>query len=167
MPMFYEDTLPGWRMQCKSPPVCTNLSRQSGIGFARSARPGKSCVSREVEGLRWPDSCESIRRSGDSRESFQGSRTEPPFCESRFRALKLANRRFEAIRVNRSNVLKIGAFLRIDSCEWPHCALRIARPSKWSAEIHGSCSFLENSDVAFVSVPPQKKVKFTVDRGPS
>ena len=32
-----------------------------------------------------------------SRESPQGSRTEPLFCESRFRAPKFANRRFQAI----------------------------------------------------------------------
>ena len=40
------------------------------------------------------------RESPDSRESFQGSRTEPLFCESRFGGLKVANRRFEAIRAN-------------------------------------------------------------------
>ena len=66
--------------------------------------------------LRWPDSRESIRRrsreSPDSRESFQGCRTEPLFCESGFGGLKIANRGFEAIRANRSNVMKIGIFLR-------------------------------------------------------
>ena len=37
------------------------------------------------------------RESPDSRESFQGSRIEPPFCESRFGGgggVKIANRRF-------------------------------------------------------------------------
>ena len=48
------------------------------------------------------------RESPDSRESFQGPRTEPLFCESRFGGLKVANRRFEAIRANRSHVMKIG-----------------------------------------------------------
>ena len=38
---------------------------------------------------------------------FRGSRTEALFCEARLGALKIANRRFEAIRANRSNVLKI------------------------------------------------------------
>ena len=60
--------------------------------------------------LRWPDSRESIRRFArirHSRESFQGSGTEPFFRESRFGGLKLANRRFEAIRANRSHVMKI------------------------------------------------------------
>ena len=33
------------------------------------------------------------------------------FCESRLGALKIANRRFEAIRANRSNVMKMGIFL--------------------------------------------------------
>ena len=53
-------------------------------------------ASKIVKKLRWPD----------ARESSKGSRPEPLFCESRFGALKLANRRFEAIRVNRSNVVK-------------------------------------------------------------
>ena len=43
------------------------------------------------------------RASPDSRESFQGSWTTPLLCESRFGGLivKIANRRFEAIRANR------------------------------------------------------------------
>ena len=49
--------------------------------------------------------------SPDSRESFQGSRTEPLFCESRFGGLKVANRRFEAIRANRSHAMKNRVFL--------------------------------------------------------
>ena len=48
--------------------------------------------------LRWPE------------ESSQGSRTELLLCKSRFGALKLANRRFEAICANRSNVMTIGGF---------------------------------------------------------
>ena len=32
------------------------------------------------------------------------------FCELRFGELKIANRRFEAIRANRSHVMKIGFF---------------------------------------------------------
>ena len=55
-----------------------------------------------------------LREAPDSRESFQGSRTEPLFCESRFGGLKIVNRRFEAIRANRSHVMKVEAFLRID-----------------------------------------------------
>ena len=43
----------------------------------------------------------------DCRESFQGSRTEPFFCELRFGSLKIANRRFEAIRANRLHVMKV------------------------------------------------------------
>ena len=46
----------------------------------------------------------------DSRESLEGSRTEPFFCESRVGSgLKIANRRFEAIRTNCFNVMKIGS----------------------------------------------------------
>ena len=58
----------------------------------------------------------------DSCASLEGSRYEPLFCEARFGALQIqiANRRFQAIRVNRSNVMKIGVSLRTDSrCEWP------------------------------------------------
>ena len=69
--------------------------------------------------------------SPDSRESFQGSRTEPLSCESRFGGLKVANRRFEAIRANRSHVARIGVSLRIDSRESSRFALRIAGPSKY------------------------------------
>ena len=46
---------------------------------------------------------------------------------------KIANRRFEVIRANRSNVMKVmkvGVFLRIDSCESPRFAVRIAGSSK-------------------------------------
>ena len=38
------------------------------------------------------------------RESFQGPQSEPLFGESHFGGLKIANRRFEAIRSNRSLV---------------------------------------------------------------
>ena len=41
----------------------------------------------------------------------------PFLCESRFGAQQLANRRFEVTRANHSNIMKIGDFLRIDSCE--------------------------------------------------
>ena len=47
---------------------------------------------------------------------FTDSRTEPLLAN---RALggKIANRRFETIRANRSHVMKIGCFLQIDSRE--------------------------------------------------
>ena len=45
------------------------------------------------------------RGSPDSRKSFQSSRTEPLSSGQ-----KIANRKFEAIRANRSNVMKIGGF---------------------------------------------------------
>ena len=51
-----------------------------------------------------------------------------------FRALKIANCGFETIRANRSHVMKLGAFLRIDSHELishesSRFALRISGPS--------------------------------------
>ena len=49
------------------------------------------------------------RESPDSRESFQGSQTEPPFFANRASGgggVKIANRRFEAICANRSHVVK-------------------------------------------------------------
>ena len=80
-------------------------------------------ANRFAESLESPGSC----------ESSQGSRTEPLFCELRFGALTLANRRFEAIRANHSNVMKIGF-----SCESIHAnrfariaPLRIAGASKF------------------------------------
>ena len=50
------------------------------------------------------------RESPDSRESFEGSQTEPLFCESRFGGQNIANHGFEAIRANRSHVTKIVFF---------------------------------------------------------
>ena len=51
------------------------------------------------------------RESPDSRESFQGSRTEPLFLRIALPGgLKIANRRFEAIRANRSHAMKTGFF---------------------------------------------------------
>ena len=51
---------------------------------------------------------------------FKVPELNPLFCESRFRALNIANHSFEAIRSNRSHVMKIGASLRIDSRESIH-----------------------------------------------
>ena len=48
-----------------------------------------------------------------------------------FGAPEIGNRRFEAIRENHSNVMKIGAFLQIDSRKSPRFALRIAELSKF------------------------------------
>ena len=47
-------------------------------------------------------------RFADSCESLQGSWTEPLF-------LRIAHRRFEAIRANRSHVMKIAVFLRLST----------------------------------------------------
>ena len=41
---------------------------------------------------------------------FRVPELNPFLCESRFGGLKIENRRFEAIRANRSHVLKIGFF---------------------------------------------------------
>ena len=57
------------------------------------------------------------RESPDSRESFQSSRTEPLFCESRFEGPNIANRRLEAIYANRSHGMKI-VFFSADRLAW-------------------------------------------------
>ena len=75
------------------------------------------------QNLRWPD----------SRELFQGAQTEPLFLRIALRGPKNCESqvcRFDAIRANRSHVMKIGGFLRIDSRESPRFALRIAGPSR-------------------------------------
>ena len=48
---------------------------------------------------------------------FRVPEPNPFFANRALWGLKIANRRFEAIRVNRSRVLKMGVFLRIDSRE--------------------------------------------------
>ena len=104
----------------------------------------KSCFSNRA--LRWPDSRESIRRFARIDSQIRANRLifanrvkvpklNPFFCESRFRGLTIANRRFEAIRANRSHVVKIGFFLRIDSrasihANCPDSRCKNAGPSK-------------------------------------
>ena len=63
---------------------------------------------------------------------FRVPELNPFFCESRFGGLKIANRGVEAIRTNRSHVMKISAnrFARIDLRDSPQFALRVAGPSK-------------------------------------
>ena len=71
---------------------------------------------------------------------FRALEPEPLFCESRFGGAKIANRRFEAIRANRSHVLKIGLFLRIDLRE----SIRTNRPDS-RCESPGHLSYLMHS----------------------
>ena len=71
--------------------------------FRQTARRLFRHLDGPIRANRFADSHESP----GSRESFQGSRTEPLFSESRFGGPKIANRRFEAIRANRSHVMKI------------------------------------------------------------
>ena len=81
------------------------------------------------------------RESPDSRESFQGSRTEPLFCESRFGGAKHC-RRFARIAARHENRFFFSAnrLARIDSrAESPRFALRIAGPSKLPHTL--GCSF--------------------------
>ena len=100
---------------------------------AISCRGGNSGVDGPIRANRFADSYESL----DSRESSQGSRTEPLFCESHFGGLTIANCRFEAIRANRLHVIKIGFFSAIDSHESARFVLRIAGPSRNSGDISG------------------------------
>ena len=86
-----------------------------GVGQPPNLDPEVLHLDDPARADRFADSHESA----DSRESSQGYRTEPLFFhESRFGAQKHANHRLEAIRANRSNVMKIGVFLQIDSCKW-------------------------------------------------
>ena len=48
---------------------------------------------------------------------FRVPELNPLFANRASEGLKIANRRFEAIRANRSHVMKIGVCLRIDSRE--------------------------------------------------
>ena len=63
--------------------------------------------------LRWPDSRESVLQIRANRLILANCFRVPEpipfffFCESRIGGLKLANRRFEAIRTNRSHVMKM------------------------------------------------------------
>ena len=85
-----------------------------GMSFAK-AKNLKACMDPlHLDGPIRANRFADLRESPDSCESFQGSRTEPLFCESRCGGLKIANRGFEAIRANRSHVMKIVVFLRID-----------------------------------------------------
>ena len=80
---------------------------QSG-SFSEGHDLGIRCVDGPIRANRFADS----RESPDSRESLQGSRTEPLFFANRASGgWKIANRRFEAIRANRSNVMKHGSTL--------------------------------------------------------
>ena len=59
---------------------------------------------------------------------FRVPNLNPFFCESRLGGLKIANRRFETIRANRSHVTKTDFLLFYES---PRFAFRIAGPSKF------------------------------------
>ena len=76
-------------------------------------RKPPTCVSLDgpIRANRFADS----RESPDSRESFQGPRTEPLFLRIALRGQNILNRRFEAIRANRSHAMKKRICLRIDS----------------------------------------------------
>ena len=107
------------------PRVCKQWFPNHGSRF-----PAKQWLNWGLDGPIRANRFADSRESPDSRESSWASRTEPLFCESRFGGLKIANRGFEAIRANRSHVMKAGVFLQIDSRESPRFALRIAGPSK-------------------------------------
>ena len=80
------------------------------IGGCQALFGGVNCIleAEIVFGVFCLDGLIRVNRSGFPNRT-------PFFCESRFGGLKIANRRFEAIRANRSNVTKIEVFLRIDS----------------------------------------------------
>ena len=127
--------VPAWPVTAPSPAIRFGFwglyLRFLGLYLRFSA-----CIS-DLDGPIRANRFADSRESPDSLELFQGSQTEPLFCESRFGGLKTANRRFEAIRASRSNVMKTGGFsanqfVRFDSRESPRFALRIVEPSKIS-----------------------------------
>ena len=95
---------------------------------------GWSPLDDPIRANRFADS----RESPDSRESFQGSRTEPLFFANRASGAKnLRITMFEAICANRferyesyCRFFSANRFARIDSRESPRFALRTAGPSK-------------------------------------
>ena len=98
----------GWTpARSANPNFCsTETERKSAIlqgkgpGVQGKKWPEHRCLDGPIRANRFADS----RASHDSCESFQGSRTGPPFfCESGFGGLKIANRGFEAVRANRSH----------------------------------------------------------------
>ena len=91
------------------PKVYLNVLADRPREFTQTLSPARSSNARNFLLITclWPD----------SRESIQGSRTEPLFSQIAFRGTKIANRRFEAIRANRLNAMKTEVFLRIDSLE--------------------------------------------------
>ena len=118
--------------------VVLNMKRLSAIPLplACALVVRHPCRRGATQRLRWPDSRESIRRLESIRANrlilanrFRVPELSPFFCESRFGGLKIANRRFEAIRSNRSHVMKLG--IRVFSANrFARFALRIAGPSK-------------------------------------
>ena len=80
----------------------------------------------EIDIFKWDWHFQAGLKISSDIEIFQ-SLGPQGLCEQQFGALKIAN---EAIRANRSNVMKIQVFLRIVSRESHLFALRIARPSK-------------------------------------
>ena len=88
----------------------TRMVPAESVNNYKNSDPKHLSLDGPIRANRFADS----RESPDSRESFQGSRTEPPFCKLRFGGggLKVANRRFEAIRANRSHVMKRGFSIR-------------------------------------------------------
>ena len=69
----------------------------------------------------------------------------PFFCESRFGALKTASRRFEAIRANRSTVMKFIGFF----CE----SIRANRPNSQGPPNGGVSNGFPDLDLSFLFCP--------------
>ena len=114
-------------LQSTTPFACTNISCNNHNQRNQDAHKMRGVHKMWVANppLRWPDSRESIRRVPD---------LNPFFCESRFGGAQ-TNRRFKAIRANRSHTMEIGFFLRIDSCESIRANRRDSRCESPRAEV--------------------------------
>ena len=108
-----------------------NLCNVMGVpSLGNSRKSQKSSLISNLDGPIRANQFADSRESPDSRESFQGSRTEPLFA-NRASGGRGGGGLKIAIRANCSHVMKVGVFfLRTDSRESPRFALRIAGPSK-------------------------------------
>ena len=78
------------------------IQHKSPTHICRGAGPN---MMRYLDGPTRAHRFADSHQSPDSRESFQGSRTEPSFCANRASGGKKGNRRFDSIGANRSHVV--------------------------------------------------------------
>ena len=149
--MYMSKVGPIWHFSVLSPPASGDtMPKPEFYCYLMTSKNAENCQFHArkrpvlILRLRWPDSRESIRRFARIAwfsRIVSGFPNWIPFFRIALRRgggrAKIANRRFEAIRANRSHAMKIGCFsanrfARIDSQrESAWFALRIAGPSKF------------------------------------